>query len=381
MKVRSPRNWSPSSRSSWRAKSEDAPGAGVRGPGGESGRERAGLAGAFAAARTGVDAEDLARVDFGKDRVPGEELGFGVVDAAGGRRRHQAAVGGEQVDVEFVERDLGQVFEVGLHLAGHRDPGGTIRRALRASRTRRRRGTGGTGCRASVRRCRSSRSRVPSRATEWIANRADLRVVGTAGRPFGAEVRLGIGAGALTIGGVRIDRQPFGQGDDRRPELGRRRGAVKRLRIGEGDVEARGRVGLLGRRRGEEGRLEGLRFAFGDRRIGRVRERWVVRVLVGLDFEADRKRLPGADRRVVGQRVDRDRRGGRFGNAARPFFGQAAGRVAGGPLGESLRVVTGFRREPPEDHPRFGQRRQLGDVRDGEPEAVVASRSAPSPGS
>ena len=120
VKVRSRRNWSPSSRSSWRAKSEDAPAPEFDVPAARSGRERPDLAGALAAVRSRVDAEDLARVDFGKDRVPGEEFGFGVVDAAGGRRRHQAPVRGEQVDVEFVERDLGQVFEIGLHLTGHR---------------------------------------------------------------------------------------------------------------------------------------------------------------------------------------------------------------------------------------------------------------------
>ena len=61
-----------------------------------------------------------------------------VVDAAAGRRRHQAAVGGEEVDVELVERDLGQVFEVGADLTGLRVGTERCRPASRASRIRRR---------------------------------------------------------------------------------------------------------------------------------------------------------------------------------------------------------------------------------------------------
>ena len=143
--------------------------------------------------------------------------------------------------------------------------------------------------RASVRRCRSTRSGLPSRATEWIADRPDLGVVGAVGGPLGAEVGLVIGAGTLTVRRVGIDRQTLGKGDDRRPELRRRRRTVQRLWIAEADVETRGGVGLFGRRRREEDRLEGLFFAFGDRRVGRLRVGGVLWVLVGLDFEPDRE--------------------------------------------------------------------------------------------
>ena len=59
------------------------------------------------------EAEDLGRFLFGERRVPGIELGLGRVDAALGRRRHQAAIGGEEVQLEIIEGNLGQVFEVG----------------------------------------------------------------------------------------------------------------------------------------------------------------------------------------------------------------------------------------------------------------------------
>ena len=44
------------------------------------------------------------------------------VDRAVRGRRHQAAVGGEEVKLKVVEGDLREVFEVDRQLAGARDP-------------------------------------------------------------------------------------------------------------------------------------------------------------------------------------------------------------------------------------------------------------------
>ncbi len=143
------------------------------------------------------------------------------------------------MDVEFVERDLGQVFEVGLHLPGlgvraegpdqlrvHPEPVGDEEQPILV---------------AGLRFADVDRPGQGSVEGDRVdRDRPDLRVVGTVRRPLGAEVRLGVGAGSLAVGGVRVDRQAFGQGDDRCPELRRRRRAVERLWIGEADVEARG---------------------------------------------------------------------------------------------------------------------------------------------
>ena len=48
---------------------------------------------------------------------------------------------------------------------------------------------------------------------------ADLGVVGAVGRTLRAEVSLGVGAVALSVGGVGVDREAGRQGEDRGSEL------------------------------------------------------------------------------------------------------------------------------------------------------------------
>ena len=222
---------------------------------------RAGPAGARASRRAGVEAEVCPGSGLGQEVVPGEEFAFDLVDACSGsaspagrdRRRTDGA--------EVVERRLRQVVEetvtwpvlrVRVHRADQLrvDPGAVERP-----------GTGGTGCRASVRRCRSSR-RAARRAPECRSEGPDLRVVGAFRRRLGPEVGLGVAAGGLPVGRVRVDRQARRQGHDRRPRAARRAGDWPRncgaLRsMSRPDA----RVGLVGRQVGEEDRFEGLFLA------------------------------------------------------------------------------------------------------------------------
>ena len=130
---------------------EVAEGAGdrVRGAGDEARVEGPDLARAGAAVRARVEAEDLAS-SSGRARASfqGKNSASTVVDGAVGRGRHQAAIGGEEVELEVVERHLRQVVEdrpSAARSAGRAEPS---RPAWRGSRSRRRSGTAGTGCRA-----------------------------------------------------------------------------------------------------------------------------------------------------------------------------------------------------------------------------------------
>src|SRR4051794_14143165 len=60
----------------------------------------------------GVEAEDLTRFLVRKHVVPGEEMRSDFIDRAVRGCRHQAAVGGEEVELKIVEGHLGEVFEV-----------------------------------------------------------------------------------------------------------------------------------------------------------------------------------------------------------------------------------------------------------------------------
>ena len=75
--------------------------------------------------------------------------------------------------------------------------------------------------------------------------------------------------------------------------------------------------------------------------------------------------------RIVGQRVNGNRRRRRGPNATRPGNARAAGRFPGRALGETLDIVTFQRRKSPERQLSFGQRGNLCDVRDREAESVV----------
>ena len=115
------------------------------------------------------------------------------------------------MDVEVFERDLRQVLEVDRDLAGlgvgfdradqlrvdaeavedHEQP--VLVARLRFAEVE-----------------RADQAAVEGRRAD--AERADLRVVGAVGRALGAEVGLGVGAGALAVGGVGVDRQALGAG-------------------------------------------------------------------------------------------------------------------------------------------------------------------------
>ena len=73
MKLSLPRNWSPSSRSSFRVKEREGAGGGVGGARHQARVEGPDLARARSAVGPGVEAEDLARGLVGQGRVPGEE--------------------------------------------------------------------------------------------------------------------------------------------------------------------------------------------------------------------------------------------------------------------------------------------------------------------
>ena len=171
----------------------------------------------------GVDVEDLTRGD-----CPGGPRSRGRIRLrccrwCTDRGRHQAAVGGEQVDVEVVERDLRQVFEVDGHLTGQRVGPDRCRRASRGCRSRRQSGRSGTGLRASVRRCRSSPSSGSASGNRVDRDRADLGVVGAVRRPSESKLASASVQARLAVGGVGVDRQPFGKGARRPSGAGRRR--------------------------------------------------------------------------------------------------------------------------------------------------------------
>ena len=141
-----------------------APATGLEVPASRVGFEGADLARAFGAVGAGFEAEDLARVPVRPARVPGGEVGAGRVDRAGDRGRHQRPFAGEEVQLEVFEGNLGQVFEVGGQLAGF---GVGLERADQLGVDPEARGDQEEAVlvrRASVRRCRRSRSSGPLRA-------------------------------------------------------------------------------------------------------------------------------------------------------------------------------------------------------------------------
>ena len=216
MKLRSPRNWSPSSRSSFRVKSLKAPASGFEVPATRRGLEgpRAGPGRRLPSGPRSMLKIGLERLRRRGARSRGRSARLTVIDGAVRRGRHQAAVGGEEVQVELFERDLRQVVEVGGDLAGRRvgmdradqlgvDPeavGDHEEPVLVA--------------RASVRRCRSSPSSGAGERRRVIVDGADLRRCrGSAAGSSLPKFACGVGAGALPVGGVGVDRQPFGQDD------------------------------------------------------------------------------------------------------------------------------------------------------------------------
>ena len=189
------------------------PGGLVGDAGEEAGLERQRLARAGRPVRPRVEGEELLRGLFGQRRVPGREGAFDRVGAAPRRRRQHAPLGPEQVHVEARERELRQVVEGHPDLAGDgvgddptRDlawmpkPSATSSRryrfaGLRLARDRRSREAGPGAPSSRSRASRSSRTR-------------GIRRRGRAGRSCASRV----GADGLAVGGVGVDREPFGQG-------------------------------------------------------------------------------------------------------------------------------------------------------------------------
>ena len=100
LKLRSPRNWSPSSRSSFSVKALKSPASGFEVPATRRGLKGRTWPGHGLPFGPGGDRHERRRVLGGEARVPGHEVRVGRVERALGRRRHQAAVGGEEVQVE-----------------------------------------------------------------------------------------------------------------------------------------------------------------------------------------------------------------------------------------------------------------------------------------
>ncbi len=200
---------------------------------------------------------------------------------------------------------------------------------------------------------------------------AYLRLIRAFGGAFGAEIRFGFAAFALPVGGVGIDGEAFGQGDGGGADLGGLGGFGEELGGFEIDIQSRGGVGLVGGRGGLEDRFEDLVFAAFDLRVGRFGGRVVGGVGVGFDFESGGELGAGASGRVVDQRLVGVAGAGQFGITGGPFLFGAASGVTEGAFGKALGAMDGIGGEAPEGHLCGGQGGELGDVFDGEAEAVV----------
>ena len=203
-------------------------------------------------------------------------------------------------------------------------------------------------------------------------DRADLRVV-RAVRP-GPRCRsspAASGQARLAVGGVGVDRQAFRQGDGRLLDLRRREGVALELFRLQLQVEARGSIGFVGRQRRVEDRVEVEFLAAFDGREFVLAVRCVARVLVGDGAERHRQRFAGADRRVVDHRVVARCRPGMRPQLASSEPGAAGRRRPVSPLAKRSPLLAAGGREAPDRHFRSGQRDQLGQARDAEPEAVV----------
>ena len=163
--------------------------------------------------------EELGRGLFEQLVVPGHEFALTGVGAALGRRREEAALGAEEVQVESVQRGLRQVFEDERRAGRSAGPGATepgsltcVAKPSAARNTRYgspgcgRRGRSPPGSAPAAPSCRSIRSPIfeNSRAVR-------LRRV----PKFAWLVR----AGDLAVGGVRVDREALRQRDQRASQL------------------------------------------------------------------------------------------------------------------------------------------------------------------
>ena len=187
---------------------------------------------------------------------------------------------------------------------------------------------------------------------------ADLGVVRAFRRALAVEVRLGVRAGALAVGRVRVDREAFGKDQRRRADVEGEAAWLVEQRRFQLHVEAGGRVCLAGGQGRVEDRIEVLFLATGGRRVGGLGVR------DGPDpgrsaRRAWRQGLTGAGARVVGERLDGDA-GGMW---RAPFWdAQPALACCGQPAGEPA--------EP------FGKRLSSFSPAAGKPQIVMAAEAS-----
>ncbi len=265
LKLRSPRNWSPSSRSSFRWKLEKAPASGFDVPAtrrGWNGRTSGGQ---------GLPFGPELRLKFGLEgwsaraEFHGLNTDSHAVVRAVGRRRHQRPLRGEDVEVEGFERDLREVFEVRRDLTGFRvgmdvaDQLGVDAEPIRDQED--------PVLVARLRFTEVDRAfERPFEGRGFELHRPDLRVVRAFRRALAVEVRQRVGTGLLAVRRVGVDRQPRRQRDRRLLDLRGREGVALELFRLQLEVEARRRVGFVGRQRGVEDRVEVEFLATIDRR-------------------------------------------------------------------------------------------------------------------
>ena len=136
-----------------------------------------------------------------------------------------------------------------------------------------------------------------------------------------------------------------------------------------------GESASVGRQLRLRDRFEGLAGAVADRFVFRFRFDRRTRVLVGADPQG-RRHFFAADRGVAGEGQDRHAGGRecRVPRAEEGFFTRATGRVPRRAFLEAFELVRFGSREAPEIEVGGGERRQLGDARDREAQAVVVGR-------
>ena len=187
----------------------------------------------------------LVEVWFGRSASQGSNSDFDLVGPALGRRREQPSLRAEEVEVEPLERGLRQVIEGDDHAAGLRvelDRSGQLDVGAEAVA-----GDEEPVLVAGQRFAEVDRPGQLGRAAPSCRSRScrPSRSPGTGRRAGRAEVGLRVAAGGLAVGGVGVDREALGEGDDRPPQL-RWRGDffAQGLRHPQIDVQAGGRVGL-----------------------------------------------------------------------------------------------------------------------------------------
>ncbi len=207
--------------------------------GGQSWIEGPDLAWARRSVGPTLDAEYLLRFLVGENRVPREEICRDLIDRAADWGGHQTAVGGEQVNVKGLERNLRQILNKDGDPAGDRirteDPQelgmdakaiGNQEEPILVARLRL----------PDIHRA-VQRSIQGSRSDPEGAN---FGAVGTRSRALRVEVHVIVCARRLAVRRIGIDGQAIGQSENPRPDWRRRRRLTEGLGRGHFDVEAGG---------------------------------------------------------------------------------------------------------------------------------------------